>query len=61
MVKKKIVEQVKEVLKKKQAEKAIGKEDELSNWDLEKRIIAFEQRLNRIVAALGKSKNVKGM
>ena len=60
MAKQKIVEQVKKALKKKQ-EKAIGKEDELSNWDLEKRIIALEQRLNRIVAALGKSKNVKGM
>ena len=33
----------------------------MSSFDLEKRIIALEQRIDRIVAAIGKAKSVKGL
>ena len=33
----------------------------MSSFDLEKRIITLEQRIDRIVAAIGKAKSVKGL
>lgn len=33
----------------------------MSNFDLEKRIVALEQRIDKIVNAISKAKSVKGL
>ncbi len=54
---KKAVKKVKKVKVEKAEAVCVG----MSSFDLEKRIVALEQRIDRIVTAISHSKSIKGL